>query len=245
MDFSKAFDKVSHCHLVAKLRSYGICGRTSKWIQCFLEGLRWKILRQYRCSFRCAWRVCSWPLFVSILHHSMTCLTLSSIVGLFTDSTIVYLAIHSDADSQVLQKDLNKLANWEMLWKMRSAESRAQTRFNLSWLHTPWKILATANIGVTIASNLWWNEHVNNITNKAKRTLGLLKRNLKIRQIYFHQEYHIQYNSLIHPSLEYACSVWDPYTQVSIDKLEMVQRRAARFRPEQLWLQLKCVRNVH
>ena len=41
MDFSEAFDKVSHRHLdhlVAKLRSYGICGRTSEWIQCFLEG---------------------------------------------------------------------------------------------------------------------------------------------------------------------------------------------------------------
>ena len=41
MNFSEAFDKVSHRHLdhlVAKLRSYGICGRTSEWIQCFLEG---------------------------------------------------------------------------------------------------------------------------------------------------------------------------------------------------------------
>ena len=38
MNFSKAFDKVNHCHLVAKLCSYGICRRTSQWIQCFLEG---------------------------------------------------------------------------------------------------------------------------------------------------------------------------------------------------------------
>ena len=38
MDFSKACDKVSHHHLVAKLRCYGICERTSQWIQCFLEG---------------------------------------------------------------------------------------------------------------------------------------------------------------------------------------------------------------
>ena len=37
------------------------------------------------------------------------------------------------------------------------------------------------------------------------------------------------YNSLICPSLEYTCSVWDPPTQANIDKLEKVQRRAARF----------------
>ena len=34
---------------------------------------------------------------------------------------------------------------------------------------------------------------------------------------------------MIRPSLEYACTVWDPYTQGNIYKLEMVQRRAARF----------------
>ena len=50
---------------------------------------------------------------------SMTCLTLSSNVRLFIDDTTVHLTIHSDADSQVLQKHLDKLANWEILWKMK------------------------------------------------------------------------------------------------------------------------------
>ena len=34
---------------------------------------------------------------------------------------------------------------------------------------------------------------------------------------------------MVRPILEYACSVWSPYTQVNINKLEMVQHRAARF----------------
>ena len=29
--------------------------------------------------------------------------------------------------------------------------------------------------------------------------------------------------------MEYACTVWDPYTQTNIDNLEMLQRRAVRF----------------
>ena len=37
------------------------------------------------------------------------------------------------------------------------------------------------------------------------------------------------YKSLVRPSLEYACSVWDPYLQQDIDAIERVQRRAARF----------------
>ena len=35
--------------------------------------------------------------------------------------------------------------------------------------------------------------------------------------------------SFVRPILEYACTVWDPHTQLNIDKLESVQRRAARF----------------
>ena len=33
----------------------------------------------------------------------------------------------------------------------------------------------------------------------------------------------------MHPQLEYAASVWDPYTEINKKKIEMVQRRAARY----------------
>jgi hypothetical protein len=38
---------------------------------------------------------------------------LSSTVRLLADDTIVYLAITSDADANILQDDLDKLADWE------------------------------------------------------------------------------------------------------------------------------------
>ena len=34
---------------------------------------------------------------------------------------------------------------------------------------------------------------------------------------------------MVRPILEYASSVWDPHTTANIQKLESVQRRAARF----------------
>ena len=37
MDFSKAFDKVSHPKLLAKLDHYGIKNDAFKWISCFLN----------------------------------------------------------------------------------------------------------------------------------------------------------------------------------------------------------------
>ena len=39
----------------------------------------------------------------------------------------------------------------------------------------------------------------------------------------------LAYNSLIRPHLEYSCQVWDPHTENDINKLESVQRRAARY----------------
>ena len=35
--------------------------------------------------------------------------------------------------------------------------------------------------------------------------------------------------SLVRPILEYSSIVWDPYSKQTVNELEMVQRRAARF----------------
>ena len=56
-------------------------------------------------------------------------------------------------------------------------------------------------LGVTITSDLQWNQHINNITNKVNSILGLLRRNLRIpsQTIKTHA-----YQSLVRPHLEYA-----------------------------------------
>ena len=39
----------------------------------------------------------------------------------------------------------------------------------------------------------------------------------------------IAYNTLDRPQVEYASAVWSPYTKENINKIEMLQRRAARW----------------
>ena len=64
------------------------------------------------------------------------------------------------------------------------------------------------------------------ITAKANSVRSLLQRNLAkcpaTVKCYC-------YNTFVHPILEYASTVWSPYHEHNIYKLEMVQRRAARF----------------
>ena len=62
---------------------------------------------------------------------------------------------------------------------------------------------------------------------KANRTLGFLRRNFRIRETNIKAQ---AYKSLACPILEYSWgTVWDPAAQKDIDRLEAVQRRAARF----------------
>jgi hypothetical protein len=64
------------------------------------------------------------------------------------------------------------------------------------------------------------------ICNKANRTIGFLKRNLNIGSTTVKQS---AYKALVRPLVECASPVWDPYHRTEIDRIEMVQRRAARY----------------
>jgi hypothetical protein len=65
-----------------------------------------------------------------------------------------------------------------------------------------------------------------NITAKANKALGFIRRNLKIPSIRIKKQ---AYQTLVRPLVEYASIVWNPYTKTEINKIEAVQRRAARY----------------
>jgi hypothetical protein len=81
-------------------------------------------------------------------------------------------------------------------------------------------------LGLTFSNNLSWNKHIDNITKKANVTCAFLRRNINSCS---RQGKAQCYTTLVRPNLEYAATVWDPYTKFNINKLEKCQRRAARF----------------
>ena len=64
------------------------------------------------------------------------------------------------------------------------------------------------------------------MTNKANSKLSFLRRNLKCCPEKLKQT---AYFSLILSFIEYGATVWDPYQKYNSDKIERVQRWAARF----------------
>ena len=81
-------------------------------------------------------------------------------------------------------------------------------------------------LGVNFQDNLKWNHHVDVTTKTANSTSSFLQRNLRGCPP---KTKVLCYKALVLPVLEYAAVVWDPFTQKNITKLEMVQRRYARF----------------
>ena len=81
-------------------------------------------------------------------------------------------------------------------------------------------------LGITITNYLDWGQHINNVTNKATRTLGVLRRN----SILARKETKVAaYQALVRPQSEYAAPIWNPHHQTEIDRIEKVQRAAARW----------------
>ena len=79
---------------------------------------------------------------------------------------------------------------------------------------------------VTISQDLNWNKHINNITGKANRTLGFIKSIVKTNNESVKE---LAYKTLVRPQVEYASTICSPHTKQNTQKIEMVQKRAARW----------------
>ena len=241
LDFSKAFDKVSHSKLLFKLSQHGVKGDTLNWIRAFLVGRTQAVVLEGESSSEVP--VTSGVPQGSVLGPLLFLLYINDLpqniqsqVRLFADDTAVYLTVGSSDDKDILQADLDTLQIWERAWDMEFNPSKCQV-LNISKskpLNTQYtlhgQVLESTNtakyLGVTLSKDLSWNEHINSITAKANRTLGFVKRNVKTKN---EKVKELAYKTLVRPQVEYASPVWSPHTKENINKIEMIQRRAARW----------------
>ena len=242
LDFSKAFDKVAHEKLLLKLHHYGIRGDTQKWIKDFLDKRKQAVVINGINSEKIPvssgvpqGSVLGPILFLAYINDLPE--QVKSRVRLFADDTALYLAISSTTESEVLQTDLASLEQWEKMWDMQFNPSKCQvlqitkkakplnTKYILHNVELE-SVPAAKYLGVTIADDLSWSKHIDITTKKANQTLGFLKRNIRVHNKDLKS---VAYKTLVRPQLEYASTVWYPHTTTDINKVEAVQRRAARW----------------
>ena len=246
LDFAKAFDKVSHSSLLAKLHHYGIGGNHLRWIEAFLSSRSQVVVVDGEESEVAS--VTSGVPQGSVLGPALFLVYINDLPEklyctprLFADDALLYRVIESAADCDLVQRDLQTLEKWERDWSMEFAEDKCKVlRVTRKWKQNqiikPYKIhnyvLESVNsaeyLGVTLDSKLSFWEHIHGITKKANNTRQFLQRTLS--RCDRNTKSHC-YKTYVRPILEYGSCAWDPHkgNQDQVDALQSAQNKAARF----------------
>ncbi len=242
LDFSKAFDRVPHQHLLHKLSYYGINGKTLGWIKGFLSERTQCVAVGGEESTWCPvtsgvpqGSVMGPVLFLLFINDITEDITSS--IRLFADDSIIYRNIKSPEDQRKLHQDLLKVFEWAEAWGMNFNVKKCVHvtitkklkplvyNYTIGSEAIP-KEQSTKYLGVTITADLSWSKHIETIRAKAARTLGLIRRNLGPCDPSVKEK---AYQCLVRPQLEYGSCVWNPFTKRDKHMVEGVQRQAARF----------------
>ncbi len=242
-DLRKAFDRVWHRGLLAKLYAAGVRGSLHRWFVNYLSG------RQQRTRIGCAvssslslsagvpqGAILSPLLFILYVNDIITATPAS--VNLFADDTSAVVMDSCPTSLEVrLQHTLTSLSDWFDRWLLavnpvKSAVVIFHTRgmpplevhVQINGEEIP-QVNFHKHLGLTLNSHLTWDCHVDTILRKASQRLGVLRRYRRRLSPLVIRFYYI---TAIRPLLEYASNVWSGLSNRSHEALERFQRRAAR-----------------
>ena len=248
LDFSKAFDKVDHQILLAKLYSYGIRGNLLSWIESFLSCRTQTVVVNGSHSYP-AKVVSGVPqgtvlgpiLFLVYINDLHLCIN-HSLISHFADDTRILKAIGLESDVSLLQDDLHQTIKWSHHNKMVLHEDKFELLCHSSNSKNLIKQLPFSNqyfeyltasgtiiqpsdlvrdLGVHVTSNLSWSQHINIIADKSRQLSSWVLSVFKDRS---EKTMMCLYKSLIRSRLEYCSALWNPAKQEDIKTLESVQR---------------------
>ena len=106
---------------------------------------------------------------------------------LFADDSLLYRTIKKKEDSDILQRDLDSLQQWEVENSMEFHPQKCQqlrvglkqkqieTQYNIHGIKLQTTISAKY-LGVTLDNNMNWSEHINNTYKKSNNTLSFLRK---------------------------------------------------------------------
>lgn len=244
LDFQKAFDLVSHVHLMHKLKVIGLPAFVTNWISSYLSNRFQYVCIDDHSSTRLPvlsgvpqGSVLGPLLFLIYINDLVSLISDPVKIKLFADDCILYNKITCPEDQQMLNTNLNYVQAWCEKWGMKLNAKKSvfmnitNKKNKLSFPYNlPSQPLEQVSeykyLGVTITNNLSWNKHVTNTCAASFRKLCFLRH--KLRKAPTNVKL-LAYTSIIRPRLEYACTVWDPHTKSNINALEMIQRKSVRF----------------
>ena len=243
LDFSKAFDTVNHSILLDKLYHYGIRGCAHSCFKSYLSN--WHQFVTYngvmsgKQMIRCGVPQGSIldPLLFLTYINDLSSARDHSQPFLFADDTNLFLSGSSICQlQQNMESDLMNIAEWlkanELSLNIKkthlmvfTSKNKTPTNMELHIGGQPIEKVEHKILGVILDHKITWKKHINYISNKIEKGIGIIK---KVRK-YLNSETLISlYYSFIYPYLIYCNQVWGNTCKSNMNSVVLLQKKIIR-----------------
>ena len=239
VDFSKAFDRVPHQRLLAKLSAYGIRGNLHEWIKDFVTGrtMQVKVNDQLSVPVECfsgvpQGSVLGPVLFKVYINDLPQNITVSCL--LYADDLKLWRHIETDEDVDNLQSALDALDSWCQKWMLPINASKCSVlpvggKQPFGVYHLGGNLLKEVEVerdlGILISSDFKSDDESKRKAIAASKIMWSIRRSF-VRLT--PQIFRTLYISHIRPILEYGQPAFHPSTNQEKLWLENVQRKGSK-----------------
>ena len=242
MDLSKAFDRVHHYTLLAKLHRKGVSSGFLNWLTSYLTDREFKVRIQATCSS--PRKMTTGVPQGSVLGPSLFCALVGDLpdaiagsqVVQYADDVNVIFGFRTSSALEVKAKIENVISaveQWCLVNKQTLNRSKSSLLINMrsyQLLHENLSFSVPVKeklkvLGVTINRKLTWDDHVEDMCLRASRRLYVLRR---MKRLVTETELHDIYKVFIRSVFEYCCPAFVKLNVKFSSRMQRVENRAHR-----------------